>query len=223
MAPAEPPTCRRSCWRAAVERWPSAGLARAPRPAPRPPSGRCRPQRSSSAAGAGPRPPPGCPAQRLGSMLGLVPPDDHGEERRLLLPAARHGHPEPGPGDAAVGVPDLGLVGEVAGEAHARLGHGPAPSCCLAGRSALPLEPGDGGHRGMPRDHQGQAVEPTKSAQPDQPPAQAGSRAELVGGRLRLGVGHPVPSGQIPPPWAWWENEAPATTAARQLGPGSAG
>ena len=23
----------------------------------------------------------------------------------------------------------------------------------------------------------------------------------------------PAPSGQIPPPWAWWENEAPATRA----------
>ena len=23
------------------------------------------------------------------------------------------------------------------------------------------------------------------------------------------------PSGQIPPPWAWWENEAPAARAAR--------
>jgi hypothetical protein len=25
----------------------------------------------------------------------------------------------------------------------------------------------------------------------------------------------PAPSGQIPPPWAWWESEAPATRAAR--------
>jgi hypothetical protein len=24
----------------------------------------------------------------------------------------------------------------------------------------------------------------------------------------------PAPSGQIPPPWAWWENEAPTTRAA---------
>src|SRR5215211_7015430 len=38
------------------------------------------------------------------------------------------------------------------------------PSCCLAGRSALPLDPGDGGHRGMPTGRQGQATEPTKSA-----------------------------------------------------------
>jgi hypothetical protein len=26
-------------------------------------------------------------------------------------------------------------------------------SYCLAGRSALPLEPGDGGHRGLPTGH----------------------------------------------------------------------
>jgi hypothetical protein len=39
--------------------------------------------------------------------------------------------------------------------------------CCLAERSALPLEPGDGGCRGMPRDRQGQAVKPTKSAMHD--------------------------------------------------------
>jgi hypothetical protein len=38
------------------------------------------------------------------------------------------------------------------------------PSWCLVGRSALPLEPGDGGHRGRPPGHQGQATEPTKSA-----------------------------------------------------------
>ena len=31
---------------------------------------------------------------------------------------------------------------------------------------------------------------------------------------LRLGVGMPAPSGQIRPPWAWWENEAPTTRAA---------
>jgi hypothetical protein len=38
------------------------------------------------------------------------------------------------------------------------------PFCCLAGRFALPLELGDGGRRGMPTEHQGQATEPTKSA-----------------------------------------------------------
>jgi hypothetical protein len=64
--------------------------------------------------------------QGLGGVLGLVTPDDHGEERRLLLPPTRDGHPEHGPGDAALGVADLRLVGEVAGEAHAGLGHGPA-------------------------------------------------------------------------------------------------
>jgi hypothetical protein len=36
---------------------------------------------------------------------------------------------------------------------------------CLAGRCCpYPLEPGDGGYRGMPTSHPGQAAEPTKSA-----------------------------------------------------------
>jgi hypothetical protein len=91
--------------------------------------------------------------QGLGCMLGLVPPDDHGEERRLLLPSTRHGYPEHGPGDPALGVADFRVVGQVAGEARGGLGHGSAPSCCLAGRFALPLDPGDGRRRGMPRDH----------------------------------------------------------------------
>src|SRR5215216_7149695 len=97
-------------------------------------------------------------------MLGLVTPHDHREERRLLLPPPRYRNSEHGPGETAFGVPQLGVVGEVAGEAHTRLGHDPALLACLAGRSALPLDPGDGGHRGMPRELQGQAVEPTKSA-----------------------------------------------------------
>jgi hypothetical protein len=46
-------------------------------------------------------------------VLGLVAPDDHGEERRLLLSSTRDGHPEHGPGDAAVGVADLRVVDEV--------------------------------------------------------------------------------------------------------------
>ena len=41
----------------------------------------------------------------LGGVLGLVPPHDHGEERRLLLAPTRHRHPEDGPGDPALGVP----------------------------------------------------------------------------------------------------------------------
>ena len=28
-------------------------------------------------------------------------------------------------------------------------------------------------------------------------------------------------AGQMPPPWAWWENEAPATRAARRPVPGA--
>jgi hypothetical protein len=57
-------------------------------------------------------------------MLGLVAPHDHRGERRLLLPATGDGHPEHRPSDAALGVPQLGVVGQVAGEAHACLGHG---------------------------------------------------------------------------------------------------
>jgi hypothetical protein len=62
----------------------------------------------------------------------------------------RHGHPEQGPGDPTLGVADLGVVGEVAGKAHAGLGHGGAVLGLVAGRSALSLDPGDGGHPGMP-------------------------------------------------------------------------
>jgi hypothetical protein len=59
------------------------------------------------------------------------------------VPPTGDGGAEHGPGDPAVGVADLRVVGEVAGEADAGLGHGPAPSCCLAGQSALLLDPGD--------------------------------------------------------------------------------
>jgi hypothetical protein len=67
--------------------------------------GRFRPRRSSCAAAAGPRPPPCCPSTGgLGRVLGLVPPHDHGEERRLLLPPTRHCHP----GDPGLGVATSG-------------------------------------------------------------------------------------------------------------------
>src|SRR5829696_9116638 len=33
-------------------------------------------------------------------------------------------------------------------------------------------------------------------------------------GACGWGSGMPAPSGQIPPPWAWWENEAPTARAA---------
>ena len=70
-------------------------------------------------------------------------------------------------------------------------------------------------NRGTVEGHHGQAVEPTKSARQDGA-ARRGrlrSRAWFVE-RLRLGSGMPAPSGQIPPPWARWENEAPAARAA---------
>src|SRR4029453_8468325 len=55
-------------------------------------------------------------------------------------------------------------VGEVAGEADGGLGHDSALLDCLAGRSALPLDPGGRWMPCMLKDRQGQAVEPTKSA-----------------------------------------------------------
>ena len=61
----------------------------------------------------------------------------------------------------------------------------------LPGRAVcLPLDPGGGGHRGMPPGRQGQATEPTRSARLDQTAGRGRSGAGLVGGRLRLGVGH---------------------------------
>jgi hypothetical protein len=124
-------------------------------------------------------------------MLGLVAPHDDGEERRLLLPPPGDGDPEHGPDDAALGVADLGLVGEVAGEADARLGHG-AALLGLSGRAVCPaLGTGDGGRRGMQREPQGQAAEPTKSARLDKTADRWSARVPgwLVE-CLRLGVGH---------------------------------
>jgi hypothetical protein len=84
------------------------------------------------------------------------------------------------------------VLGEVAGETHAGLGHGPAPSGCLAGCSVVPLDPGDGGCRGMPQGRQGQAAEPTKSAM-DQGCRPWSVQKRGWSGRLRRGVGHASP------------------------------
>jgi hypothetical protein len=54
---------------------------------------------------------PGCLSQGLRGVLGLVAPHHGGDERRLLLMSTADGYPEHGPGDAAIGVADLGLVG----------------------------------------------------------------------------------------------------------------
>src|SRR5215207_7326689 len=61
----------------------------------------------------------------------------------------------------------------------------------------------------------GASGEPTKSARLDQVAGRvAGSGAELVGGALVAGGrACQEPSGQIPPSWAWWENEPLATRA----------
>jgi hypothetical protein len=101
-------------------------------------------------------------------------------------------------------------VGEVAGEADGGLGHDSALLDCLAGRSALPLDPGGRWMPCMLKDRQGQAVEPTKSARSGSGCRPlVGSGAGLVG-RSACGwwSGMPGPSGQIPPPWMRWESEA---------------
>ena len=162
---------------------------------------------------------PAAPAQRFGRMLRLVAPHDHGEERRrTTAPAPADPTPPPGtrprrsrPRCAAA----PRVVGEVAGKAHAGLGHAASRAVCPA------LGPGDGGHCGMPREPQGQATEPTKSAM-DQA-AEHGRLRCRVGwwSACGWGSGMPAPSGQIPPPWAWWENEAPTTRAAGRPGSGS--
>jgi hypothetical protein len=56
---------------------------------------------------------------------------------RVLAGLAGDGHPEHGSGDPALGVADLGVVGHVAGEAHAGLGHG-ASLRGLSGRAVCP-------------------------------------------------------------------------------------
>jgi hypothetical protein len=91
------------------------------------------------------------------------------------------------------------------------------PSWCLAGRSALPLEPGDGGHRGMPQDRQGQATEPTKSAMHEL--AGRGRLRSRVGrrGACGWGLGMPAPSGQIPPPGCGRRTRPPTRAACRPV------
>jgi hypothetical protein len=158
--------------------------------------------------------------ERPRGVLGLVPPHDHGEERRLLIPPTADGHPEHGWGDPGLGVADLGLVGEVAKGCLTAASVMVLPSWdCLAGRSALPLEPGDGGRRGMPRDRQGQATEPTKSARLDQLPS-AARLGWRVGWRyLRLGIGHASTVRPDPSTWAWRARRLLVGTAASLANP----
>ena len=119
--------------------------------------------------------------QRLGGMLSLVAPHDHGEERQLLLSSTGDGHPEQGPGDPTLGVADLG--------SSVRL---PAKLTLASvmvlpswdwwpGGLPCPWTPGDGGHRGML-----QAARGKRWSQRSRPCDQArrpvaGSGAELVG------------------------------------------
>src|SRR4029453_14521894 len=113
----------RACWPRPARRvaWSSWLLVLAPRR----PGGRRRPPAKARSQLLAPPPPDGSDAgvlsrpgpllqsahdhdpaalrQRLGGVLGLVAPHHDGEERRLLLPTARHGPPEPGPEHAPLG------------------------------------------------------------------------------------------------------------------------
>src|SRR5215218_10129477 len=151
-------------------------------------------------------------------MLGLVAPHDHGEERRLLLPPARHRHPEHGPGDATLGVADLGVVGEVAGEVDAGFGHG-AALLGLSGRAVCPaLGPGGRWTPWHAERAPGASGGANEVGHAIRSPA-IGRLGCRVGwwGACGWGSGMPAPSGQIPPPWARWENEAPTARAACRL------
>jgi hypothetical protein len=126
---------------------PTCGSAPAPRPRPPPPGGSCRHRPATTAGPAGPPPRPGSLRERLGNMLRLLAPHHHGEERRLgvapllaVADPARHREPEHRPGNPGAGVAQLGVVGEVAGKRHARLGHGVPPAGAWPGGAALPLE-----------------------------------------------------------------------------------
>jgi hypothetical protein len=101
-------------------------------------------------------------SQGLRGMLGLVVRHDLGEERRLLLPPAAHGHPEGRSGDAAVGVADLGWSVRLPAKLTAASVM-VCPSCCLPGGCPVlgprgRWTPWHGGRA------PGQAVEPTKPA-----------------------------------------------------------
>ena len=105
------------------------------------------------------------------------------EERRLLLPPTRHRHPEHGPGDPGLGVPQLRVVGEVAGKAHAGLGHAASRAVCPA------LGPGGRWTLWHAERAPGQATEPTKSAM-DQAAEHGRLRCRVGWRRLAAGVGH---------------------------------
>src|SRR4029453_13925069 len=105
------------------------------------------------------RPPPGGPSgrsapaalgKRLGRVLGLVAPHDH-----VKNDASCSRRPDTATRNMARAMPPS--VQRISGSSMGLPTKPTAASVmthpswdCLAGRSALPLEPGDDGHRGMP-------------------------------------------------------------------------
>jgi len=128
--------------------------------------------------------------------------------------------PPPGtwPWPSPAGVPQLRVIGQIAGKRHARLGHAVPPSIAWPGGAALPLERGTVAVEACRRPPGAGcgANEPGPSRSGCQPwparvPGGSGSGLRLAGRAC-----HP-PSGQIPPPWAWWEIEGHTARAARGL------
>ena len=134
-------------------------------------------------------------ARDCAGMLGLVAPHDHGEERRLLLP-----RPDTATRNIARAIPASVLAaarGRRSGCQRSSRSARSWSALSVAWPGGLPCPwNGDGGHRGMPRDHQGQAM-----SQRSRPRRSTAERARL---RCRLGwrsacgwgSGMPAPSGR---------------------------
>jgi hypothetical protein len=207
-----------SAWRSPSEAWPQL-------------VGQDLDHRSGAAVLGGPAPllepaqdhDPAALRQGLAGVLGLVAPDDHGEERRLLLPPTRHCHPEHGPSDATLGVADLGVIGEVAAKlTPAWVMVLPLP---VAWPGGLPCPWNRGTVDTVACRESARGKRRSQRSRPCMTSPALGRLGCRVGwwGACGWGSGMPAPSGQIPPPWARWENEAPRRESGSRLVTGSAG
>jgi hypothetical protein len=147
---------------------PSAGSAPAPRPRPRPRIGRAILSGPAALLEPAHDHHPAALRQRLGRLLGLSR-----HTTTVKNDASAPAGPTPPPGTPPA-------------RSHSRcaLARGPRSGCRRSSRLPrswscpflywpgglpCPLEPGDGGHRGIPPGHQGQATEPAWCSAPDAP------------------------------------------------------